>query len=345
MAKEWYLFSPPHSSVSGFEVEDFTDPFLETLEEAGIDVELYNYDLSECTQLKAIVQNRVQDTQLQSLNRQFLVPVGTCKPGMYFKYENRYWIIVSNVDNNTIYEKAVATICNWKLEWIDEYGNLVERWAAIESASQYNNGETGMKFYFVRSDQLYVTIPDDDKCINIKDRERFVIDKRCRLYEKSFGDDVKVDTNNLLSTYMLTRSDTILYDYQGEGVVCFIATQDEQHKNDGFYRINGGGHWLCDVPEDNITPELDECTIEYDSDIIYNGIDDGIFTANFGGESVTAHWTIDCDFAEELETYETDTSISISVNNPKLNNKSFELTLTGDGYKPSTITVTIRPFI
>lgn len=344
MAQSWYLLTPPHSSVSGFENEDFESTFLESLDEVGIDVELYNYDLSECTQIKAIIQNRVQDTKLQSFNRHLIVPIGTCTAGMYIKYEDRYWIITSNVDNNGIYEKAVMTICNWKLEWIGTDGNIVERWCYITSASQYNNGETGMKFYFVRSDQLYITIPDDDESLLIEDRQRFIIDKKCRLYEKSF-DDVDIDTSKSVSTYTLTRSDSVLYDYQGTGVSGFIATQDEQQANDGFYRVDGTGHWLCDIPVTTDSQELNECSITYDSNIIYNGFDEAIFTANFGGESVTAQWSFNCDFENELEIVEADNSISISVDNAELNNKSFDLILTGDGYNTYTLTITIRPFI
>lgn len=345
MAQSWYLLESPHSSVSGFENGDFETPFLEALEEIGIDVELYNYDLSECTQIKAIVQNRVQDTKLQSFNRHLIVPIGTCKAGMYVKYQDKYWIITSNIDNNGVYEKAVMTICNWKLEWIGTDGKIVERWCYITSASQYNNGETGMKFYFVRSDQLYITIPDDDESLLIDDRHRFVIDKKCRLYEKSF-DGVDIDTSNLLSTYMLTRSDNVLYDYQGDGVVCFIATQDEQHENDGFYRVDGVGHWLCDIPVSTNTNEPNECSISYESNIIYNGLDESVFTAEFGGSSVTAQWSIvNCDFDSELEIVEANNAISISVDNPELNNKSFDLQLTGDGYDTATVTIQIRPFI
>lgn len=344
MAQSWYLLTSPHSSISGFENEDFETSFLETLDEVGIDVELYNYDLSECTQTKAIIQNRVQDTKLQSFNRHLLVPIGTCKAGMYVKYENRYWIITSNIDNNGVYEKAIMTICNWKLEWIGQNGEIVERWCYITSASQYNNGETGMKFYFVRSDQLYITIPDDDESLLISDRQRFVIDKKCRLYERSF-DGVDINTSKLLSTYMLTRSDNVLYDYQGEGVVCFIATQDEQRENDGFYRVDGVGHWLCDIPIVKAAQELNKCNIEYDSTVIYNSIEEAVFTANFGDESVVPQWNIVCDFVEDLDIVEADNAISISVDDPALNNKSFDLTLTGDGYNTDTLTITIRPFI
>ena len=107
MAKEWYLLNSPYNQLSGYENESLTDfgaeGFLEALEtDIAIDIELCNYDLSENTQIRAIIQNRTSDTKLQSLTRQMFVPIGTCKAGMYVKYNNRYWLIVGLVDDNNV---------------------------------------------------------------------------------------------------------------------------------------------------------------------------------------------------------------------------------------------------
>ena len=203
-----------HDMVSGFGSDDINnfgqDAFWEALNSAiGTNAELYNYDLSICTQIRAIILNKVQDTKLKTLNRNALVSIGTCKAGMYIKYDNRFWLIVGVVDNNSVYEKATMVLCNHLLTWLNSKGQVIQRWANLSSASQYNNGETSTEFYFVRSDQLLVVIPDDDESLLLTSGVRFVIDRRCEIYEKNFNDSVTLDTSNPIVTYKLTRADSI----------------------------------------------------------------------------------------------------------------------------------------
>lgn len=359
MAKEWYLMTSPYNQVSGYENDSLLDfgaeGFLEALEtDIASDVEICNYDLSECTPMRAIIQNRVQDTELQSLTRQMLVPIGSCKAGMYVKYKNRYWLIVGFVDNNTMYEKAVLSLCNWLLTWVNDNGEIIQRWCNAVSASQYNNGETGMQFYFVRSDQLLVALPDDDESIMIPDRKRFIIDKRCRIYAQQIGDDITKDTSKKVITYQLTRSDTVLYDYGDSGHMEFIATQDEQHDGlDGYYVVDGKGYWLCDIPtytSDDDKNRILSCSIYCEDNVVYNGVEPTIFKAMFYDENgdtveIKPEWEIKCDFSDELDIDYIDDYISISTDNSRLINKSFELFLSGDGYEATQIIVYIRAFI
>ena len=74
MAKEWYLLSTPNDQVSGYESEAFEDfaaeGFLESLSSSlADDIEICNYDLSECKKSRAIILNKTQDTKLKSLTR------------------------------------------------------------------------------------------------------------------------------------------------------------------------------------------------------------------------------------------------------------------------------------
>lgn len=355
MATEWYLLESKHDQLSGYESDalyDFAeDGFEEVLDSAiAIPVELYNYDLSECKSVKAVIQNNVQDTKLKTLTRQMLVPIGTCYAGMYVKYKNRFWIITGLVDDNTMYEKAVLSLCNWLLTWVNDKGKIIQRWANVTSASQYNNGETGMQYYFVRSDQLMVILPDDDESILIPDGKRFIIDRRCNIYEKSFTDDIIKDLSHKVASYQLTRSDSVLYNYGTNGHMAFMATQDEQHDNDGYYVIDGKGYWLCEPPSNSIDKTgLLSCEIGYEDNVIYNGLEPTIFTASFTdseGNSIDIEpqWKIKCDFLNKLNVVKSDNFISISTNNSKLINKSFELFLSADGYEPKQLTVYIRAF-
>lgn len=356
MAQEWYLLNSPHSLVSGFEDEALSNEgFMEMLDsDMAYDVELWSSDMSTCTPIRALIQNRIQDTKLKTLKRFALVPIGTCVAGQYIKYKDRFWLIENLVDDNQIYEKAILTICNWLMTWINASGIIVQRWAHIDSASQYNNGETDKKFYFIRSDQLMVYLPDDPESLMLDSGKRFVIDKRCRLYEKDIDESTVKLIGKPLTIYDVTRRDSVLDDYQGSGLSGLLVTQTEQSVDDGYYVVDGKGYWLAEIPGETEQPAPIEgnpiCKIDCETDEVLIDIEPSLFMAKFydgdGNEvAVTPVWSIDCDFASDLNIERTDNSILISTERDDLRNKDFTLTLSADGYDPASITVHIREFM
>lgn len=353
MATEWYLLKGKNGLLGGVGDDTTTfiaDSFSEILDSSfAIDVQLYNYDLSQETQIKAVIQNVVQDTKLKSLSRQMLVPIGTCKAGMYVKYKNRFWLIVNIVDDNFMYEKALLSICNYHLSWVNDHGKIVQRWANITSASQYNNGETFTDHYRTGTDQLMILVPDDDECVLLDSGKRFVIDQRCKIYERNIPDGTEFSNDNPLSVYRLTRTDSVLYDYQDGGNYQFMVYQDEQKETDGYYVVDGAGYWLCEKPTVNKTTVL-TCAIDCEASEIYDGLEPGEFIARYydatGNEiDLEPEWHIECEFKDDLSIVNVGKSILISVDNPKLVNKSFTLILSGQGYSPAAVEISIEAFI
>ena len=359
MAKEWYLMKSPYDQLSGYESEAMDDfaqeGFLETLDsEVATDVKLYNYDLSVCQDIRAVVQNNTQDTKLKTLSRAMLVPIGTCVAGMYVHYNGRYWLIVSVVDNNKMYEKAILSLCNYLLTWQNSDGQVFQRWANVINASQYNNGEQMVKHYTVRSDQLLVSISDDDDALMINSGIRFILDKRCEVYERGFSKDITQDTSNPVMTYEVTRVNNVVYDYIEGGYLELMVDQDEQHEGDGYYVIDQKGYWLCEqkfsARKNDEHAHVSEANIVADSYEILNGIEPSVFLAKFydaEGHETEAEfsWNIDCDFADDLDVSYQDNAIYIYVDNNKLLNKSFTLLLSADGYETVSAQITIRAFI
>lgn len=357
MATEWYLMTTPHDQISGYESEALNnfaqEGFAEILDsDLAEDAELCNYDLSECQSIRTVVENNVANTQLQTLSRQFLLPIGVCKAGMYIKYKNRYWLIIGLVDDNKMYEKAVAIICNHLLTWYNKDKQIIQRWANTSSAAQYNNGETSSKNYNLRSDQLLIFIPDDDESLMIDSTDRFIIDRRCKVYQKNYSENIDIDTSKDVLTYRLTRINSTLFDFQDSGVNQFMATQDEQHTDDGYYLIDGKGYWLCgksDIPSLDNTPKLLTAEIVSESDEIYNQLEPTGFLAKFYDENgneinVTPQWSVS-DFEDDLDIEEDGNFIYISVDNKNLINKKFVLSLSADNYETVTKTITIRAFV
>ena len=354
MYRDWYLLESP-SILSGFEsdaLDDFAgESFLEILNTSlGSDVELCNYDLSVCLPIRVIIQNNTADTKSNTLIRQVLAPIGTCKAGMYIRYKERYWLIVGLVDDNHMYEKAVVVLCNCLISWINADNAIIQRWASSSSASQYNNGETGTKYYEFRTDQLMVLTPDDDESLLIDHGQRFIIDKRCKVYEKQFNADMLCDTSNPVTVYRLTRTDTTLFDYQDSGHSEFMAYQDEQHENDGYYVVDGKGYWLCDIPSiQNESPIL-SCSIECECDVLYPSVDPCICSAKFYDEfgcevQDTPKWSIESDVLDKLNVEYVEQAIIISTDDSSCINHTIKLTLCTSGYQTSEIEIKIKAFL
>lgn len=360
MAKEWYLLKS-EDYTSGFGSDDFedyaSDGLLAALNSSlGENVELYNYDLSNHKNIRAIIEGNAADSQENSVIRKILVPIGTCKSGMYIKYKDRFWLIAGLVDDNHFYEKGVLYLCNYLLTWMDSAKRIHQRWCKIESAAQYNNGETSTHNYTIRSDQVMIYMPDDEHSLMLDDGIRFIIDKRCKIYERRMADGIEKDTSNPIAVYEITRVDSVLYDYQNSGYLGFIASQTEQRSDDGYYVVDGKGYWLCEhrtlseIPDES-SVLLESSFIECIAPEVIYGLDAAEFTAHFydtfGNEVTGIHpiWEIRSDFTEYLDVSYVGNSILISADRGKLVNRSFELALRGNGYPETTAVVSIKAFI
>lgn len=247
--KEWYLLTSDTrpNSIGGYENDAFIDykddAFQEALQtDVATTVTLYNSDLSESKEIRCIVQGNTADTQLKSLERIVLVPIGTLKAGMYILFEDRYWLITGYPGNNKIYEKATMILCQYKLRWQDDTGKIIERWANFTSASKYDTGHSGNQTIMLTSNNFTIWIPEDDDSATL-DTRRVFIDR---------------DEVHPTKVFEITRSDDVLYLF-GEahgGILSFIADKDELN-----LEVDRPDLGLCDYKEPTpLPPEPDETT-------------------------------------------------------------------------------------
>lgn len=247
--KEWYLLTSDTrpNSTGGYENDAFVDykddAFQEVLQtDMATSVSLYNSDLSESKEIRCIVQGNTADTQLKSLERIVLVPIGTLKAGMYILFENRYWLVTGYPGNNKIYEKATIILCQYKLRWQDDSGQIIERWANFTSASKYDTGENGNQTIFLTSNNFTVWVPEDDDAFTL-DKKRVFIDRNVK---------------NPTKVFEITRSDDVLYLFGEDhgGILSFIADKTELN-----LEVDRPDLGLCDYKEPtSLPPEPDETT-------------------------------------------------------------------------------------
>lgn len=217
--QEWYLMNSNTrpNATGGYENDGFIewkeDSFYETLDtDIATTVILYNHDLSESRTIRCIIQGNTSDTQLKSMERSILVPIGTLKAGNYIFYENEYWLVNGRPGNNKIYEKAVIIECQYLLKWQNSKGDIIERWVNLTSASKYDVGENAGRTIILTSNNYTILIPSDIESFGL-DRKRVFID---------------LHPTNPTRVFKITRTDDPLYNYNSHGgVLSLIADKIE----------------------------------------------------------------------------------------------------------------------
>lgn len=238
--KEWYLITPDTrpNITSGFGNDAFVDykddAFAEVLttDIAG-DLTLYNYDLSKSVELRGVIQGNIADTQLKSMERTVLVPIGTLHSGDYIFFEDEFWIVDGRPGNNKTYEKATLKECQYKLRWQKNDGTVIERWANFASASKYDVGETNDKTIILTSNNLTVIMPNDKDSMTIEGKRVFI--DHSDIPEKVFK---------------ITRNDDVLFLHGSHGgTLSLIADKTELNLETDRQDLR-----LCDYIDPTITP-------------------------------------------------------------------------------------------
>ena len=218
--KEWYLTNPKPNITSGYEndaLSDYAqDNFTDVLETKFSDTALlFNYSLSESKEIKCVIQGNIANTQLKSMERTILVPIGTLHSGDYIFFEDEYWIVDGRPGNNKSYEKATLKECQYKLRWQKDDGTIIERWANLTSSSKYDVGENGNNTITLTSNNYLIIMPNDKDSMTIEGKRVFI--DLSDVPEKVFK---------------ITRNDDVLFNHHGHGgTLNLIADKVELNKD------------------------------------------------------------------------------------------------------------------
>ena len=345
--QEWYLIGDKTSPnmIGGYENDGFLDckddAFYETLQTDLADtVIVYNYDLSESRKIRGIVEGNTADTQLKSMERSILVPIGTLYSGDYVFFEDEYWIVDGRPGNNKIYEKATLKECQYKLRWQKDDGTIVERFANLTSSSKYDVGENGNNTIILTSNNYLIIMPNDKDSMTI-DGKRVFIDLS-DIPEKVFK---------------ITRNDDVLYNHHTHGgTLNLIADKTELNKEKDNQEL-----WLCDyidisTPTSPTPPTSNPNeTADLSATISSNGnLKVGFYrayTAKFtdkNGDAIDVDasritWNVNSSFP--VEKVESGNKIKLKVSDDSLIGKAFKLECLVDGTVVGSIEITVVPIV
>ena len=347
--QEWYLIGDKTSPnmIGGYENDGFLDckddAFYETLQtDLASTVIVYNYDLSESREIRGIVEGNTADTQLKSMERSILVPIGTLHSGDYVFFEDEYWIVDGRPGNNKIYEKATLKECQYKLRWQKSDGTIIERFANLTSSSKYDVGENGNNTIVLSSNNYLIIIPNDKDSMTLDGKRVFI-------------DLSDVPTK----VFKITRNDDVLYNHHTHGgTLNLIADKTELNKEKDNQEL-----WLCDYidtsnPSTPPTPPSEPTTPDETEDLSATisgntNLKVGFsrtYTVNFTDESgnevdwndVGFSWNVISDFDSGLiEQTISGNAIKLSVDDENLIGGSFILSVVMDTVTLAQIEVTI----
>lgn len=340
---KWYLIgnNTKPNMTGGFESDSFNnlknDAFSESLgSEMGTTVTLFNYDLSESKKVRCVVQGNTADTQLKSLERTLLFPIGTVEAGMYILFDNGYWLITGYPGNNNIYEKVTVVLCQYLLRWQNEESKIVERWVNLTSAAKYDIGEAGNKAMILTTNNFAILIPNDSESMKVEGKRVFI----------------DQNTVNPKKVFKITRNDDSLYNYGSHGgVLNMIADKTEFNADTDNQEL-----MICDYhpPSSFTQPENPEktpilCKIECTSPTIKIGSRLKTFKAvitDLDGNPVdnTGIFSLVSDYIDKIifdDSITNQIKIKIPDDYVDLAWKTFDLVFTV-GMMSETLTITIE---
>ena len=166
--------------------------------------------------------------------------------GDYIEWAGRTWLVYEADSDDEVYVDGKLYECNYLLRWINADGKIIERWAYVQNASAYNNGEKGSNTLTLATNQYMVWMPLDSDTISIRNGKRMFID--------NFSDEPYC--------YSLTRPDNVSMKFGSKGCTYYIFTQTETNKEkDKLVKLeNGEEAWIADyyittLPSIPETPE------------------------------------------------------------------------------------------
>lgn len=264
--------------------------------------------------------------------------------GDYLEWSNNIWLVYEADCDDEIYTDGNLRQCQYELFWQKADGAIVSRYAWVQNASAYNNGETGNNTITLQSNQFMVYMPyDEDTCI---------LDNGLRIHMSR--------DNNVCKPYTLTRPDDITFGYGEKGVLNIVFTQTQYNAGeDKLVKLdNGRSVWICNhsspttPPDpDPIDPNIPNETANLSAVISGNTSLKVGFSRSYSvdftdqdGAAVTEvdfEWNIESDFVDKINKTISGNTIKMQVDDDSLIGESFLLSVLVNGIQLKAIVLNI----
>lgn len=264
--------------------------------------------------------------------------------GDYVEWSNNIWLVYEADCDDEIYTDGNLRQCQYELFWQKADGTIVSRYAWVQNASAYNNGETGNNTITLQSNQFMVYMPyDEDTCI---------LDNGLRIHMSR--DDI------VCKPYTLTRPDDITFGYGEKGVLNIVFTQTQYNTGeDKLVKLdNGRSVWICNhsspttpLDPDPIDPNIPNETANLSAVISGNtSLKIGFertYTVTFTDadgnviNDVDFEWNVSGEFTNKIIKTVSGNTIKLKVDDDSLVGESFLLSISVSGAQIKVIKLTV----
>lgn len=264
--------------------------------------------------------------------------------GDYVEWSNNIWLVYEADCDDEIYTDGNLRQCQYELFWQKADGTIVSRYAWVQNASAYNNGETGNNTITLQSNQFMVYMPYDE--------DTYLLDNGLRIHMSR--------DNNVCKPYTLTRPDDITFGYGEKGVLNIVFTQTQYNAGeDKLVKLdNGRSVWICNhsspttPPDpDPIDPNIPDETANLFATISGNtSLKIGFertYTVAFTNEDgkivndVEFDWNVSGEFTNKIIKTVSGNTIKLKVDDDSLVGESFLLSVTVSGTQIKAIKLTV----
>jgi hypothetical protein len=158
-----------------------------------------------------------------NLNQKTLcsLPGEDIRHGAYIDWMNHKWLVTERDANSEIYTKCIMLQCNYLLRWINDSGEIIERWSIVEDGTRYLTGEFSDSFLVATKgdSRIAVTLPKDLETLALDRDARFIIDDYSSPHPLA---------------YRLTKPFKLGGSYDENGVIIFVMTECNTENDDNI---------------------------------------------------------------------------------------------------------------
>lgn len=218
MSKDFYLSTGLPVYFGNVEREDFaaygSPSFREVLEVSPIasGAELCDSRMTDVRRpIRCVMLNQTNDSIDSTGQRRMLTEMGTVGRSRYIVFQDEWYLIVNNPDDQGWYEKSVLWKCDRILKFKSPLtGEVVGYPVYMTNSTKYSSGEQENSMMTLKSNQHSILIPDNEETALLGNGHRFIIGR----------------AKGVPSLWRITQVDDISYQYDGVGLIQFVVAGD-----------------------------------------------------------------------------------------------------------------------
>lgn len=142
--------------------------------------------------------------------------------GSLVEWADNVWIVFEVDADDELYPSGTLLQCNFKVKWVNQDAQIVERYCVIEDGTKYLTGEDEGKVLSVGATRVAMTIAKDPETQRLPRDTRILVDDP--------------GAEGILA-FKITKPNRLFRIYNGEGTYRFVLTETNITENDNLEQM------------------------------------------------------------------------------------------------------------